>query len=82
MSRYNRYKFLKKYYSHFCIVFLDKVNIGIGRIIVNNEDLEISDISYIVIDNLNIVKIFKSSNNKYEKYFYYYGIKKILKVFK
>ena len=82
MSRYNRYKFLKKYYSHFCIVFLDKVNIGIDSIIVNNEDLKIGDISYIIIDNLNIVKIFKADNNKYEKYFYYYGIKKILKVFK
>ena len=84
MSGYNRYKILKKCFNNNCILFINKDcfnSYDIDRkIIINNKEkyLENKNISYIIVDNLTIIKIYNACNNLYDKYFYYYGIKEIL----
>lgn len=75
MSEYNRYKILKRCFNNYCIIFVNNNSYGIDKELIKIKD---KNISYIIVDNLTIVKLYKSINNQYSRYFYYYGIKKIL----
>lgn len=74
MSKYYRYKFLKKYYPDY-IVFITNKN----KLITYDYDLKIVklfnykllNINYIILDNIDIIK---KIDNKINNYFYYFKI--------
>ena len=81
MSRYNRYRMLKKFYGGYCVMLVSGdgfVSCGIDKDIIG---VLTNDISYIVVDGLSIIKVYDAADNRYYKCFYYYGIKKILSKF-
>ncbi len=74
MSGYNRYKILKKSFNNYCIIFINN-SYGIDKEILKDIN---KSISYIIVDNLTIIKIYNSYNNQYNKYFYYECLKTII----
>ena len=80
MSKINRYKFIKKMYPDYLILLLKNNTLSsfeVDNLIYkyyHNKVFKLN-INYIILDNLDIVKLVKYDNNKY----YYYSKLVILK---
>ena len=80
MSKVTRYRMLKRKYSEYCVLFLDKngtfSSCGIDAKIVALSKYELEpflvrrQISYIIIDNLDIVKKVDFVTNHYSNFFF------------
>ena len=80
MSKVTRYRMLKRKYSEYCVLFLDKngtfFSCGIDAKIVALSKYELEpflvrrQISYIIIDNLDIVKKVDFVTNHYSNFFF------------
>ena len=88
LSAYNRYVFLKKLHKRDLIIIkrkekyysfsYDKEILKLIKFTNSFKLLDIYQISYKVIDNLDIVKSKNFGNNNYKKYLYIVKIRKIL----
>ena len=93
MSKNTRYWMIKKKYRDHFIIFMEtnhKVSsYGMDQEIMKTlkinqleKNLHFRNISYLILDNLTIVKkVDFLENNQYSKYFYFVEIQKILKTF-
>ena len=89
MSKYRRYQMLKKCYPNCCILFLEKEKLkalGIDKEIIKSfkniqSFINKRKVSYLIVENLEIVELNKVDFNKYCYYFYYCEIKLILDTF-
>ena len=89
MSRINRYKFIKRMYPDYLIVFWTNSGYkyeGIDKDIMMNfchndyklKWLQKKHINYLVMDNLEIVSKYDDKQNSYHKYFYLASFSNIL----
>ena len=84
MSIYNRYKFVKKIYPDYLILILNNkkeletfdCDLKIVKMIGINEFFD-RKINYIIVNNLDIIKIRKCLSNNY---FYYFKIELVLDI--
>lgn len=87
-SAYNRYVFLKKHHKRYLIIIKKKEKYysfsydkDILKLIKFNNSfklLDIYQISYKIIDNLEIIRSKNFDNNNYKKYLYIVKTRKIL----
>ena len=92
MSKVTRYRMLKRKYSEYCVLFLDKngnfSSCGIDAKIVALSKYELEpflvrrQISYIIVDNLDVVKKVDFVNNHYSNFFFSLAIRVVLKSLK
>lgn len=90
MSKVTRYKMLKRKYSEYCILFVDNKtgnfsSCGIDAKIIELSKYELETflvrrkISYIIIDNLVIVKKVDFIDNHYSDFFFSLALQVVLK---
>ena len=89
MGIYNRYYIAKKKHQEYLVVIIRKgkyVSCGMDALILKHlkanvnieHQLQRLHISYLILDNLDIISKYSDKNNQYNKYFYLEAIRKIL----
>ena len=90
MSKVTRYKMLKRKYSEYCILFIDNKTGNFSSCGMDAKMIELSKyeletflarrkISYIIVDNLNIIQKVNFGDNHYSDFFFSLALQVVLK---